>query len=254
VIFLRAIKGIELETVQKLINAECMAASTFIPIIGWGGRIAKGGEALYKTARGLEAAGQSLKAYDQASQTLKVLSTSEKGINALLAGNGVIEASTGRDMFGKPLTEEQRKNSLLQGIMMMNAFSRGKLVSNETKIAAGEQAKAFKDYVVKHVQQAKENMRNLRQNRWATAMDGVPNDSFDMADDAEAIQKTHSMANMDKNVGRREWTVTTSDQVPNVESIQSDKLKDDSKLFLKTFQPPKVVSSIISLILSLVMN
>ncbi|MCO7125427.1 hypothetical protein NIE88_06550 [Sporolactobacillus shoreicorticis] len=85
------------------VEAGALAVSTFIPIIGWGGRIAKGGEALYKTAKGFETAGQSLKAYDQASRTLKVLSTSEKGIDALLAGNGVIEASTGRDMFGKPI-------------------------------------------------------------------------------------------------------------------------------------------------------
>jgi hypothetical protein len=71
---------------------------------------------------------------------LKVPSTSEKVINALLAGNGVIGAATGRDMFGKPLTEEQRKNSLLQGIMLMNVFSRGKLVPNEEKIAVGERS------------------------------------------------------------------------------------------------------------------
>lgn len=72
--YLRAVQGIDPETGRKLSAAErveagAMAASTFIPIIGWGGRIAKGGEALYKTEKGLEAAGQSLKAYDQASGT-----------------------------------------------------------------------------------------------------------------------------------------------------------------------------------------
>ncbi|WP_152525259.1 pre-toxin TG domain-containing protein [Sporolactobacillus laevolacticus] len=68
------------ETGRKLSAAErveagAMAASTFIPIIGWYGRIAKGGESLYKTAKGLEAADQSLKAYDQASRTLKMSTT-----------------------------------------------------------------------------------------------------------------------------------------------------------------------------------
>ncbi|EST10770.1 ribonuclease YeeF family protein [Sporolactobacillus laevolacticus] len=194
--YLRAVQGIDPETGRKLSTAErveagAMAASTFIPIIGWGGRIVKGGEALYKTARGLEAAGQSLKAYDQASRTLKVLSTSEKGINALLAGNGVIEASTGRDMFGKPLTEEQRKNSLLQGIMMMNAFSRGKLVSNEEKIAVGEQAKAFKEHVNNLVQQAKETIGS---HKMKPAMAGASDELSQLTDD---VRKTHSMMKAD---------------------------------------------------------
>jgi hypothetical protein len=201
--YLRAVQGIDPETGRKLSAAErveagAMAASTLIPIIGWGGRIAKGGEALYKTARGLEAAGQSLKAYDQAGRTLKVLSTSEKGINALLAGNGVTEAATGRDMFGEPLTEEQRKNSLLQGIMMMNVFSRGKLVSNEEKIAAREQAKAFKDYVVKRVRQAKGKLAALEPE---PALAGIPNGLFKPeVRKAEEIEKAHVMAKADHTV------------------------------------------------------
>ncbi|MDN3955968.1 ribonuclease YeeF family protein [Sporolactobacillus laevolacticus] len=194
--YLRAVQGIDPETGRKLSAAErveagAMAASTFIPIIGWGGRIAKGGEALYKTAKGLEAAGQSLKAYDQASRTLKVLSTSEKGINALLAGNGVIEASTGRDMFGKPLTEEQRKNSLLQGIMMMNAFSRGKLVSNEEKIAVGEQAKAFKEHVNTLIQQTKDKIGS---HKLKPAMAGASDELSQLTDD---VRKTHTMEKAD---------------------------------------------------------
>ncbi|MCO7125428.1 hypothetical protein NIE88_06555 [Sporolactobacillus shoreicorticis] len=64
--------------------------------------------------------------------------------------------------MANPLTEEQRKNSLLQGIMMMHAVSRGKLVSNETKIAVDEQAKAFKDDVNHLIQQTNENIKRRK--------------------------------------------------------------------------------------------
>jgi hypothetical protein len=53
-----------------------------------------------------------------------VLGQSEKGINALLVANGITQAATGRDLFGRQLTKEEQKNSLLQGVFMMKLFIR----------------------------------------------------------------------------------------------------------------------------------
>ncbi|QAA21802.1 hypothetical protein [Sporolactobacillus terrae] len=70
-------------------------------------KVSKSSAAIYKTARGMEAAGKALNANEQANRTLKVLSQSEKGINALFAANGITQAATGRDLFGKQLTKEE---------------------------------------------------------------------------------------------------------------------------------------------------
>jgi hypothetical protein len=37
-----------------------MAAAGFIPVVGWAGRIVKGGGAMYKTANGMRVADQAL--------------------------------------------------------------------------------------------------------------------------------------------------------------------------------------------------
>jgi predicted ribonuclease toxin of YeeF-YezG toxin-antitoxin module len=179
-----------------------MAASTFIPIIGWGGRIAKGGVALYKTARGMAATGKALNAYDQASRTLKVLSQSEKGINALLAANGITQAATGRDLFGKQLTKEEQQNSLLQGVFMMNLFTRKLAISPAQKAIVHEQGQAFREHVTKIVQNARGTVGS---SKWKPAMAEGTNDFAKISDDAEDIAKTHSMAKVNRagNVGEK---------------------------------------------------
>jgi Uncharacterized conserved protein len=173
--YLRAVEGVDPETGRKLsagerVAAGAMAASTFIPIIGWGGRIAKGGAAIYKTARGMEAAGYALSVYDQASRTVKVLSQSEKGINALLAANGITQAATGRDLFGKQLTKDEQKNSLLQGMFMMNLFTRKLAISPAQKAIVHEQGQAFKEHVTKIVQNARGAVGS---SKWKPAMAGA---------------------------------------------------------------------------------
>jgi predicted ribonuclease toxin of YeeF-YezG toxin-antitoxin module len=173
--YLRAVEGIDPETGRKLsagerVAAGAMAASTFIPIIGWGSRIAKGGTAIYKTARGMEAAGKALNAYDQASRTLNVLSQSEKGINALLAANGITQAATGRDLFGKQLTKEEQQNSLLQGVFMMNLFTRKLAISTEQKALIHEQGQTFKDHVSNIIHDTKASVSSTK---WKPSLDGT---------------------------------------------------------------------------------
>ncbi len=92
-----------------------MAAAGFIPVVGWVGRAAKGGKAIYSTAKGMNAASHALDAY-KTSKSLSILEKSEMGIYGLVAANGMSEAVTGKDMFGNELTEEQRQNSLLTAL------------------------------------------------------------------------------------------------------------------------------------------
>ncbi|MED4137298.1 T7SS effector LXG polymorphic toxin, partial [Priestia megaterium] len=116
----RAAEGVDPVTGEKLstsqrVAAGAMAAAGFIPVVGWVGRAAKGGKAIYKTAKGLSAADHALDAYKSA-KSFKVLEQTEKGLYGLVAANGLGEYMTGRDMFGNKMSEEQRKASLLQAL------------------------------------------------------------------------------------------------------------------------------------------
>jgi len=92
-----------------------MAAAGFIPIIGWAGRIAKEGNAIYKTAKGMNAADQALDVY-RTTKTFSNLEKAEMGIYGLVSANGFSEYLTGKDMFGNELTVELQQNSLAQAL------------------------------------------------------------------------------------------------------------------------------------------
>ena len=108
-----------------------MAAAGFIPVVGWVGRAAKGGKAIYKTAKGLSAADHALDAYKSA-KSFKVLEQTEKGLYGLVAANGLGEYMTGRDMFGNKISEEQRKASLLQALGIAGAGALSTKVAGKT--------------------------------------------------------------------------------------------------------------------------
>ncbi|MGG0342739.1 deaminase domain-containing protein [Priestia megaterium] len=121
----RAAEGVDPVTGEKLstsqrVAAGAMAAAGFIPVVGWVGRAAKGGKAIYKTAKGLSAADHALDAYKSA-KSFKVLEQTEKGLYGLVTANGLGEYMTGRDMFGNKISEEQRKASLLQALGIAGA-------------------------------------------------------------------------------------------------------------------------------------
>ena len=116
----RATEGVDPVTGRELSDAEriaagAMAAAGFIPVVGWVGRAAKGGKAIYSTAKGMNAASYALDAY-KTPKSLSILEKSEMGIYGLVAANGLSEATTGKDMFGNELTEEQRQNSLMTAL------------------------------------------------------------------------------------------------------------------------------------------
>ncbi|WP_299091286.1 T7SS effector LXG polymorphic toxin [uncultured Metabacillus sp.] len=118
--YIRASEGVDPVTGEKLtvgqrVAAGAMAAAGFIPIVGWAGRIAKGGTAIYRTAKGMHAADQALDIYRTAN-TFSTLEKAEMGIYGLVSANGFSEYLTGKDMFGNELTEEQKQNSLYQAL------------------------------------------------------------------------------------------------------------------------------------------
>lgn len=119
----RAKDGVDPVTHEKLTTAQratsaAMAAAGFIPFVGWGGRIVKGGSALYKTTRGIQAANGALKAY-KTEKTFDALYTVERGIYGLTAANGFNEYVFGRDFLGNELTDEQRQMSLYQSLGLL---------------------------------------------------------------------------------------------------------------------------------------
>ncbi|WP_338787955.1 ribonuclease YeeF family protein [Metabacillus sp. FJAT-53654] len=121
--YIRASEGVDPVTGEKLttgqrVAAGAMAAAGFIPVVGWAGRIVKGGGAIYKTAKGMHAADQALDVYRTAN-TFSTLEKAEMGIYGLVSANGFSEYITGKDMFGNELTEEQQKNSLYQALGLL---------------------------------------------------------------------------------------------------------------------------------------
>ncbi|MBO1512691.1 T7SS effector LXG polymorphic toxin [Metabacillus bambusae] len=121
--YIRASEGVDPVTGEKLttgqrVAAGAMAAAGFIPVVGWAGRIVKGGGAIYKTAKGMHAADQALDVYRTAN-TFSTLEKAEMGIYGLVSANGFSEYLTGKDMFGNELTEEQQKNSLYQALGLL---------------------------------------------------------------------------------------------------------------------------------------
>jgi len=158
--FLRAKDGVDPVTGEELtdgqrVAAGAMATAGFIPIVGWGGRLFKGGSAIYKTAKGMNAADQALSVYKTTS-TFSNLQKAELGIYGLASANGLSEYITGKDMFGNELTDVQRQSSLFNSILGASLVAspfvpalvkNGKLVKEETinqmhKLATNTKASA----------------------------------------------------------------------------------------------------------------
>ncbi|WP_253957950.1 pre-toxin TG domain-containing protein [Metabacillus halosaccharovorans] len=158
--FLRAKDGVDPVTGEELtdgqrVAAGAMGAAGFIPIVGWGGRLFKGGSAIYKTAKGMNAADQALSVYKTTS-TFSNLQKAELGIYGLASANGLSEYIIGKDMFGNELTDVQRQSSLFNSILGASLVAspfvpalvkNGKLVKEETlkkmhKLATNTKASA----------------------------------------------------------------------------------------------------------------
>ncbi|WP_419883532.1 pre-toxin TG domain-containing protein [Peribacillus sp. B-H-3] len=133
--YIRATEGVDPRTHAKLTTAQrtaagAMALAGFIPIVGWAGRAAKGGVAIYRTAKVLNAADHALDAY-KTTKGFAALQKTEKGIYALAAANGMGEGITGRDFLGNKLTEEQKQQSLIQAFSILGLGAASKFIGGK---------------------------------------------------------------------------------------------------------------------------
>ena len=71
------ITGEELTAGQR-VAAGGMAAAGYIPIVGWAGRIFKGGKAVYKTTQAASAAVRAVDIYKTSQKSFDALKTSQK--------------------------------------------------------------------------------------------------------------------------------------------------------------------------------
>jgi len=122
----RAAEGVDPVTGEKLtdgqrVAAGGMAAAGYIPIIGWAGKIAKGGKAIYSTSKAMLAADKALEAY-KTTKTFQGLKNAEKGLYGLAAANGFSETITGYDILGNKISDEQRQDSLNHALSMLGAY------------------------------------------------------------------------------------------------------------------------------------
>ncbi|WJE32306.1 T7SS effector LXG polymorphic toxin [Bacillus altitudinis] len=115
------ITGEELTAGQR-VAAGGMAAAGYIPIVGWAGRIFKGGKAVYKTTQATSAAVRAVDIYKTSQKSFDALKTSQKGLYGLTATNGFSEAITGRDMFGNKISKEQQEVSMNAALGMLLPF------------------------------------------------------------------------------------------------------------------------------------
>ncbi|MFJ5964441.1 ribonuclease YeeF family protein [Bacillus sp. NPDC093026] len=109
-------------TAGQRVAAGGMAAAGYIPIVGWAGRIFKGGKAIYKTTQATSAAIRAIDIYKTSQKSFDVLKTSQKGLYGLTAANGFSEAITGRDMFGNKISKEQQEASMNAALGMLLPF------------------------------------------------------------------------------------------------------------------------------------
>nr|WP_284385419.1 T7SS effector LXG polymorphic toxin [Bacillus safensis] len=115
------ITGEELTAGQR-VAAGGMAAAGYIPIVGWAGRIFKGGKAVYKTTQATSAAVRAVDIYKTSQKSFDALKTSQKGLYGLTATNGFSEVITGRDMFGNKVSKEQQQASMNAALAMLLPF------------------------------------------------------------------------------------------------------------------------------------
>ncbi|MGG4171623.1 T7SS effector LXG polymorphic toxin [Bacillus safensis] len=123
----RAATGVDPITGEKLtagqrVAAGGMAAAGYIPIVGWAGRIFKGGKAVYKTTQATSVAVRAVDIYKTSQKSFDALKTSQKGLYGLTATNGFSEAITGRDMFGNKVSKEQQEASMNTALAMLLPF------------------------------------------------------------------------------------------------------------------------------------
>ncbi|WP_342462640.1 T7SS effector LXG polymorphic toxin [Bacillus sp. FSL R5-0286] len=162
------ITGEELTAGQR-VAAGGMAAAGYIPIVGWAGRIFKGGKAVYKTTQATSAAVRAVDIYKTSQKSFDALKTSQKGLYGLTATNGFSEAITGRDMFGNKVSKEQQEASMNAALGMLLPFGakgfHGKIgFKNVDRVQTGGRELSIDEYL-KQLDKAEEMYESFRKTK-----------------------------------------------------------------------------------------
>ncbi|PUF86730.1 transposase [Bacillus altitudinis] len=162
------ITGEELTAGQR-VAAGGMAAAGYIPIVGWAGRIFKGGKAVYKTTQATSAAVRAVDIYKTSQKSFDALKTSQKGLYGLTATNGFSEAITGRDMFGNKVSKEQQEASMNAALGMLLPFGakgfHGKIgFKNADRVQTGGRELSIDEYL-KQLDKAEEMYESFRKTK-----------------------------------------------------------------------------------------
>src|SRR5690554_6465274 len=120
----RATTGIDPVTGEKLtdgqrVTAAALAAAGFIPFVGWAGRAIKGGHAIYKTTKTFQAADKALDAY-RTTEAFDILKSTERGLYGLASANGFSVYITGKDIFGNPVSDEERQAGFERALALLS--------------------------------------------------------------------------------------------------------------------------------------
>ena len=209
-----------------------MAAARFIPVIGWAGRAAKGGNAVYKTVKGLNAADHALDAY-KSTKAMDILKQTEAGLYGLSAANGLGEAVTGKDMFGNELTEEQRQTSLMTALGITGIAGAAKAAD---KMASGTKLIPYsKEYVQNKVQKAQGTIKDMGK---AIGKVEVPT-GVKIRTVADTTGNTYKHISVDKTTikdlaqkitAKSEGSKGTGEDLKKVSDISDDIIKDGSHI------------------------
>ncbi|VXB42535.1 Pre-toxin TG [Bacillus altitudinis] len=118
----RAATGVDSITGEELTSGQRVASggtavTGYIPIVGWAGRIFKGGKAVYKTTQA-----RAVDIYKTSQKSFDALKTSQKGLYGLIATSGFSEAITSRDMFWNKISKEQQEASMNAALGMLLPF------------------------------------------------------------------------------------------------------------------------------------
>ncbi|UNL88546.1 MULTISPECIES: LXG family T7SS effector endonuclease toxin YqcG [Bacillus] len=223
----RAADGVDPVTGEKLtagqrVAAGAMAAAGYIPIVGWAGKLAKGGKAVYSTSKALYRADKALDVY-KTPKTFHALQNSSKGLYGLASANGFSEAVTGRDMFGNKVSKERQEQSLSGAMAMLVPFgARGinkKLnAKSSSRVSEASTNTSKKTKVPKTYKRPTYFRKGVRDKVWENAKDSTgsvkdpltkqvmkKDEPWDMGHKPGYEFRKHQQSAMERNISRKQF-------------------------------------------------
>ncbi|MCY9308779.1 T7SS effector LXG polymorphic toxin [Bacillus inaquosorum] len=224
----RAAYGVDPITGEKLtegqrVAAGAMAAAGYIPIVGWAGKIFKGGKAVYSTTKAVYKADKALDVY-KTPRTFSALQNSQKGLYGLATANGFSEAVTGRDMLGNKISKERQEQSLTGALAMLAPFgARGinkklNVKSEASSVQKTSKNKSKETKIPKKYKRPKYFRKGVRDKVWENAKDSTgkvrdpltkevmkKEEPWDMGHKPGYEFRKHQQSAIERNISRKQF-------------------------------------------------